>query len=288
MQPKFEEKTFESYFNNELDRKSSIYFPFGQVQEGSIGADAASYSRNRRLWWRLGYPFLLRTPFAGVNLTEIAEEMERHLGREIRNIPKIKANLLFQYKRPEAIGSPLGAEWAHWNQKYFRYDIYQEQHALLTHIESKFGSQTLVLYASPAVEDVNDLVRLKKSSNIVNSTNFRRASELTGHSRNTYIKAGTHSIACSDPVRLDPFDLVEKLEQLQPIRDKDNLQIIKEFTDGVRLSAQQDGGIGFAYRTALEEYNEAGLSRFPLLYSSISLSVFREISGVQWLAATAQ
>ena len=27
MDARYEEKTFESYFNNELDRKTSIYFP---------------------------------------------------------------------------------------------------------------------------------------------------------------------------------------------------------------------------------------------------------------------
>jgi hypothetical protein len=49
MKPRFEEKTFESYFNTELDQRASIYFPFGQVQEGGIGADASAMSRSRRL-----------------------------------------------------------------------------------------------------------------------------------------------------------------------------------------------------------------------------------------------
>ncbi len=288
MKPKFEEKTFESYFNNELDQKSSIYFPFGQVQEGGIGADAAAHSRNWRLWRRLGYPFSFRAPFEGEDLTKISQEMESLLGREISNIPPIKANLLFQYKRPEVIASPQGAEWPHWRRKYFRYDIDQDQHRLLTHIEVRFGAKALVLYASPAVEDVNELVRLKRSRQIVENTNFRKASELTGHSRNTYVKAGTHSIACSDPVRHERYDLLEYLRHLPAIPDMSNEDVIVEFCEGVRLSAQEDEAIGSSYRMVLQEYSDAGFSTYPLLYANISLFILREVSGLQWLAATSQ
>ncbi len=113
MQPPYEEKTFESYFNSELDQRSSIYFPFGQVQEGGIGADASGFSRNRWFWWHLGYPFIFHVPFGGADIREIAGEMERHLDREINNIPSIKANLLFQYKRPRLITHSRGSEWVH-------------------------------------------------------------------------------------------------------------------------------------------------------------------------------
>ncbi|EPL3991176.1 hypothetical protein M2010_002181 [Providencia stuartii] len=57
MDARYEEKTFESYFNNELDRKTSIYFPLGQVQEGILGLDSVARSNSRRLWKTLGYPF---------------------------------------------------------------------------------------------------------------------------------------------------------------------------------------------------------------------------------------
>jgi hypothetical protein len=179
-------------------------------------------------------------------------------------------------------------EWPHWGRKYFRYNIYQEQHALLTHIEAKFGSKALVLYASPAVEHVTELVSLKRSGRIVESTNFRKASELTGHARNTYIKAGTYSIACSDPVRHERIDLVESLRQLQPIPETSNSDLIIQFSEGVRESAQHDRAIGPAFRSELQEYNEAGFPQYPLLYAIISLSVLREVSGLQWLAATAE
>ncbi len=79
MLPKYEEKTFESYFNTELDRRTRIYFPFGQVQEGGIGADSAAMSRDRWLWRRLGFPYWLYPRFSGVDLREVADEMEQHI-----------------------------------------------------------------------------------------------------------------------------------------------------------------------------------------------------------------
>lgn len=288
MQPPYEEKTFESYFNSELNRKAPIYFPFGQVQEGSIGADASFFSRNHRLWWRLGYPFIFHAPFSGVDIREIAAEMERCLGQEIRNIPSIKANLLFQYKRPRLITNKRGLEWIHWNQKYFRYDIFQEQQELLEHIATKFGHQALVLYASPALGNIDELVDAKQRGLIIESTNFRPAQELTGHHRNTYTKAGTHSIACSEPERLEQFDLLSTLKQLESTRSGDNLELVLQFTEDIRAIAKENNFFGRAFQSELQAYNEAGIGSYPLYFSMISMSIFKELTGVQWILATSE
>lgn len=286
MQPKYEEKTFESYFNTELDRRASIYYPFGQVQEGGIGADASGFSRNRWLWRRLGHPYFLRMPFEGVDLREVANEMELHIDREIKNIPNIKANLFFQYKRPEFIISKLGSEWPLWNQKYFRYDIYQEQQTLLTHLASKFGAKALILYASPALENVNDLVKAKQRKCLIENTNFRPATELTGHHRNTYIKAGTYSIACSEPEKMEQFNLLDQLEALKGNKGFNSKENIIESANSVRNIAMRDSVFGTAYRRELDIYTETDINKFPLLYSIISMSIFRELSGIQWILAT--
>jgi len=284
MQPKYEEKTFESYFNSELDHKTSIYFPFGQVQEGGIGADASGYSRKRWLWSRFGYPHF-PISFEGADLREVANEMEKYLRREIKNIPSIKVNLLFQYKRPEIIASKRGSEWSHWNQKYFRYDIYEKQQVLLEYLASNFGTKALVLYASPALEDVNDLVAAKKHKCLIEKTNFRPATELTGHHRNTYIKAGTHSIACSEPEQLERFNLLDWLEKLDKNQTNDNEEQIVEFAKTVQIIAMKNSTFGNAYRSELNTYIEVEIDRFPLLFSMISIRIFRELSGVQWIIA---
>ena len=158
MQPEFEEKTYESYFNSELDRKSSMYFPFGQVQEGSIGLDSSANSRNRRLWRFLGHPFWFFPPFSGVELRDVASEMEAFLGHAIKHVPQIKVNLLIQYKRPEYITMSNGGEWHHWNQKYFRYDIYHRQQELLGRLEAVFGDNAIIIYASPALHSLDELL----------------------------------------------------------------------------------------------------------------------------------
>ncbi len=243
MKPRFEEKTFESYFNTELDRRASIYFPFGQVQEGGIGADASAMSKSRRLWWRLGYPYLFCLPFPGVSLRDVAKEMEDVLGVDIDHIPDMKANLLFQYKRPERITSKLGAEWQHWNEPYFRYDIYQAQQALLSHLARRFGSQALILYAAPALNDVNDLVDAKRQRKLIEHTNFRPAADLDNHHRNTYIRKGTHSIACSEPERFVSFDLLAKLKEFETVQQSDNRSFSKEFAGEVRTAALEDEAV---------------------------------------------
>lgn len=289
MKPRFEEKTFESYFNNELDRRASIYFPFGQVQEGSIGADASAMSKSRRLWWRLGHPYFFHVPFNGVSLREMADEMEHLLGIEIDHIPDMKANLLFQYKRPERITSRLGTEWSHWNEPYFRYDIYKEQQALLSHLAGRFGKRALVLYAAPALNDVNDLVGAKRQGKIIEHSNFRPAADLDKHHRNTYIRAGTHSIACSEPEQFEPFDLLAKLKEFENVQrnDNDNRSFVKEFVGEVRTTVTEDGTLGSAFQDELSEYAEAGIDRYPLLFAMLTMQKIRELSGVQWLVATA-
>lgn len=286
MKPRFEEKTFESYFNTELDQRASIYFPFGQVQEGSIGADASAMSKSHRLWWRLGYPYFFHLPFSGVSLREMAGEMERVLGAEIDHIPDMKANILFQYKRPKRITSYRGAEWHHWNEPYYRYDIYKEQQALLSHLVTKFGSRALILYASPALNDVNDLVAAKRQRKLIEHTNFRPAADLNGHHRNTYIRAGTHSIACSEPEQFEPFDLLAKLKGFEIEQRGNNRSFLKRFAEEVRVAASEDDTLGDAFRGELSEYTEAGVDNYPLLFAMLSMQKFRELNGVQWVVAT--
>lgn len=283
MQPRYEEKTYESYFNAELDRRSSIYFPFGQVQEGSIGADAAAQSHSRWLWRRLGFPFWFRPRFSGVDLRDVADEMEHHLQREIRNIPAIKTNLLLQYKRSEIITTANGSEWSYWNQRYFRYDIYAEQQALLMHLDAKFGAKALILYAAPALSDVDELVSAKLAGTIIEHSNFCPAARLQGHHRNTYLRAGLHSIACSEPEQLPRFDLLGALEQLDYGRSSENLEIVLEFATSVRDVVTDDPYLGRSYKASLQPFVELGLERYKLLFTLIAMSVLRELAGTQWL-----
>lgn len=283
MQAQYEEKTFESYFNSELDHRSEIYFPFGQVQEGSIGADAATYSRSRWLWWKLGFPFLFRNSFNGVDLVDVAEVMEKYLSKGVKNIPNIKANVLFQYKRPEVMRTQKSSEWHHWNKKYYRYQIYQEQQDLLSHLHSKFSDRALILYASPAIESMTDLVAAKVNKKIIECTNFCQASKLTGHHRNTYIQAGTFSIACSSPERIQNFNLLETLDTFQGNVKLSNEEILVSFAQGVRSAVNESAFHRSVFQAAISQHLEAGIEAFPMLFSFVSMSIFRELTGSQWI-----
>lgn len=256
------------------------------MQEGILGLDSVAHSRRWLLWRKLGYPFWFSPQFSGVDLTEIAHEMERYLGREVKNIPAMKVNLLFQYKRPQYITMSTGSEWHLWNQKYFRYELYAQQHALLSHIETKFWNDAVVLYAAPSVVDVSELVNLKRAGSIIDHTNFRRARELDGHHRNTYIKAGTYSQACSEPEKIENFNLIEMIEAMKPLQSEDNDKRIISFSKQINSAMKDVEGIGYlktAFENRMNEFRDYELQRFDLIYSMLTMAVFREVTGCQWL-----
>ncbi len=284
MKAKFEEKTFESYFNSELDRKSDIYFPPGQVLEGSLGFDASALTRNRRIWRRLGYPFWFHPQFRGVDLREIADEMEHILNIELENIPQMKANILFQYKRSEYIKSPKGTEWPHWNQPYFRYDIYTEQQNLLSHIHARFGANVLVIYAAPCTHDINELIAHRRD--IINNSNFTKAVDLNGHHRNTYVSAGTHSIACSEPSRIESINILETIEKFNysEINDTESKNIknfLLDFSSKVQSIISEDEYFADSFRDLNKEIEK--VKQFELFHSLLTMNNFRKITGTQWL-----
>lgn len=286
MRIQYEEKTFEGYFNAELDRRGIFYFPPGQVQEGSIGADAIAMSKSRWLWRRLGHPYWFRIPFEGMPYREIAEEMEEHLGREIADVPDIRGNILFQYKRSEYMVKPNAEEWPYWNEPYFRYNIYPEQQSLLEHLHTKFASRVLIVYAAPAVQDVGELVDLHVGHQLISRTNFRPAHELAGHKRNTFVEPGAHSWACSDPVRLDPFSFDEALEGLQRPETE-----IRSVVVGLANDVQEvllRSSFARPFRVLLRQYGIQNLSEnTPLLKSYITMSTARQLTGLQWVIAHA-
>ncbi|RKR80076.1 hypothetical protein BDD43_0169 [Mucilaginibacter gracilis] len=283
MRAKFEEKTYENYFNAELDTKTDIFFPLGQVQEGYLGFDSSAYSRSRRLWRNVGYPFWFYPHFGGVDLREIADEMEHHLGIAIDDMPRMKANLLFQYKRPQYITLSSGSEWGHWNQPYFRYDIYQEQQDLLMQIHQQFTDRLLILYASPTAHDINVLVGKKKNNEIISSSNFTECHKLDGHHRNTYVEAGLHSIACSDPENIEKLDLLGRLEQFSNNDNKEqrNRDFIINFRKRLISIVAENAYYGQSLKI-LEE-NLPKVYNYELLYSFLVMQNFKNLTGVQWL-----
>jgi len=273
----YEEKTFESYFNNELDSKSSIYFPPGQVLEGFFGFDAAANSRNRKLWSLLGHPMGFDSTYTGVELKDIAQELENNLDVTIQNIPSIKTNLFFQYKRPVYITRSSGKEWGQWKKSYYRYDLYHKQHQLLSKIANSFHNEALVLYASPAISNINELVKFKLKNKIIENSNFRIATDLDNHSRNTYTSSGKFSIAFSEPERLKTLNLMSTLESFDPRHQYENNSFViktsKVIIENMKYSKP--------FHELMAYYDE--LINYKIIYSLLTMKAFREITGVHWL-----
>lgn len=283
MQAEFEEKTYENYFNTALDRNSEIFFPLGQVQEGNLGFDASSVFRNRKLWRQLGYPFWLRPGLKGLELRKIADEMEHFLSIEIDNIPQMKANLLFQYKRPEFITISSGKEWPHWNQPYYRYNIYKKQHDLLMHIHSKFNAQLHVIYASPSTIEINELVKVRKQ--IIENSNFAKAVDLHGHHRNTYVSSGTYSIACSEPEEIENINILEFLGSLSEEATNTDVMSNREFVINFSSKFKNIVSEYAHFSQAFNELNEdiSEIEEYRLLYSFLVMQHYRQLTGNQWL-----
>lgn len=286
MRAQYEEKTFESYFNSELSSRKIFYFPPGQVQEGSMGADTVAFTKSRSLWRRLGYPYWFNLPFQGAPYREMAEEMERHLSREIADVPDIKGNIFFQYKRSEYMMKASAEEWKHWNKPYFRYEIYPEQQALLEHLHSKFSKRVLILYAAPAIQDVSELVDLHVRQQLISRTNFRPAYELAGHKRNTFVNPGAHSWACSEPVRLDPFSFEDTLNGFRQVKaDKQSMitKLAKDVEDVLLETSFAQPFELLRSRYGLENLESVA----PLLKAYVTMSAVRQVTGLQWVVTHA-
>lgn len=285
MKATYEEKTYENYFNAELSNRSDIFFPCGQVQEGFLGFDSSADSRSRRLWRRLGFPFWFSPHFAGASLREIADEMEHILNIVIEDIPRLKSNILFQYKRPEYITINLGTEWGLWNRPYFRYDIYDKQQQLLNHIHTKFGDRVLIVYASPAILDVNDLVEKKIRRNIIEHSNFTKACDLNAHHRNTYISSGTYSIACSEPEEIKSIDIIKELAKVGEIGNSNDYKNNRDFIIDFRKEIEEIVNQNNYYKQSFQVLNSLidKVKSYELFYSFLIMNNFREITGSQWL-----
>ncbi|BEL94065.1 hypothetical protein SM14BL09_12180 [Serratia marcescens] len=272
----YEEKTFENYFNAEISQGDGIFFPFGQVQEGFIGADCAYYTSDLLRWGFLEHDLNRE----GVDLKNIAKKMDYFLKNDINSLPDIKTNILFQYKRPELITTSTGLEWKHWNKEYFRYDIYSKQHQLLKKINSSFGNEVAIFYVAPAIKGINELVLQATKRNLVNESNFKHIAQLDGHKRNTYVSSGTFSIGCSEPQRLDDINIRDFLNEYQKIDYPDNYSSIVSFASKIKTIMQGDHYFRLPFNTLIASSEE--FSEIDGIYSLVCIQAFEKITGVKW------
>ena len=122
---------------------------------------------------------------------------------------------------------------------------------------------------------------------IIENTNFKKASDLSGHDVNTYIASGKYSIACSEPEKIEDFNLLHFLDGKDADTDTDaekyNEQFVSSFSENVVAVFIETSSDTYkrAYRTRIQEHKE--LEEFPMLFSIIRMKIFRELTGMQWL-----
>lgn len=286
----YEEKTFETYFNMELAKQGFI-FPFGQAQEGIFGTDASVNLKTTSALWNI-----LNNQPISANIT--LNDIEQHLNQTVNNtLSSIKANIFFQYKKPEWVTSPTAHQRKEWGCDYFRYHLRypltknqqknnkKEQLDILLDIEKQFGNQALVLYASPAIEDLPKLISIVQQGNLINHTNFVRLSKLNGtHNKITYIQGGTHFKAHSEVETVICQSLMEHISQIESNQESNHDQIcfLAKAIQGVISILSNDIPFkrAFEYRMAMFD---SEIQSYSLLSSIITLKAFTEISAMNWI-----
>lgn len=281
----FEEKTFEGLLNIELSASASFVFPIGQVQEGGLGADVAFMIDNMELLRYLDSINRVhaRDEYRGVQLAEIAYYAEQIAEIRMRHIPNGIVNVLFQYKRPEFVYSAPAKQWALWNQPYYRYHVEQQQQLLLSGIGRAVGDQALVIYASPAIHQIDKLIDTFQRRQLVAGTNFCNSVRLDGHSLNTYIDGGGRSIGHSEPEEFPEFNLMASLEDFFRTHRIKSLSGIVEFAEKVGSVVSQNSRYGERFVRLRDKAMADEFRRLKYFRAILTMAVVRKVTGLQWI-----
>ncbi len=152
------------------------------------------------------------------------------------------------------------------------------------HIDNQFGNNVFIVYASPAIVNVNDLVTAYLNKQIISISNFRKASELNSHQRNTFIQAGRYSIACSEPERIENFDLIKTINSLNVDSNKtdnNNETFIVNFRKRLVTLMSENQYYSSSFSKLNEQYSK--IEKNELFYSHLVLNNFRMLTATQWL-----
>ncbi|WP_068310485.1 hypothetical protein [Polycladidibacter hongkongensis] len=212
MKTEFKEKTYEQYFNSELNTRNIVFYSPDQVDENHLGFDAAFRAPLRRLLSLLFshgchtfYEHSMLGMLRGARIAEVNEWASDVADR----MPPFKFNLFVQYKRPEFLNTSRAAQWAFWKKPYFRYNITEHQQKTLEKLEIKSQGRAAVLYASPAFWDTSTLWKHVKKRKVIKNSNIVRAGQLQGHSKYTYSSAGSLGIGHSEPEHIESISFEE-------------------------------------------------------------------------------
>jgi hypothetical protein len=225
----FEEKTYEKYFGYELVRGRRISFSPGQCAENALGFDEA-FDVSHSLWIRY-FRHLMTNSRS--KMPGISHDQMDVLAREFSDaLPPFRFNLFVQFKRPQYVFGPNGAERADWQSAYYRYMISTDQQATLERLHSISAGRAAVVYASPALWTKADLFNAAKNRVVISQSNIISVDRLVGHGRFTYVAPGGNGKAYSEPVAIES-PAIEQL--IQAGMEQEELS----FTQHIKRAAQQ-------------------------------------------------
>jgi len=280
----FEEKQYEQHLNIELLQGSNLIFPPGQHLENVLGFDAALFTRNKNFWRHFlgGYPWyrrFFRTYLNGLYFPQDAYELENAFNNDL---PQFKFNAFIQHKRPERMVKETATEWDSWSQEYYRYKILDHQQNTLEILEQSVGNQGVVTYASPAFHTMQEFWSIHKSHSFIQSSNFCQPSKLIGHKAYTYIAPGTIGIAHSKPERVESKHLLNELERLSKIENKEtqkNTEFISNSCELIETSLKAQEKYSALYSEIIKDLDEQQREAPKLLRDLYRLSAFKFVTG---------
>jgi hypothetical protein len=182
----FEEKQYEVPANIELGVQHAAVFAAGQVLEAVVGYDvAADPPQNAPIWRLVG----VNAP-TGLQLVPNLWQRAR-VQPKAPELPSTYVSLIFQYKRPRYLSTPVALQWPHWNAPYFRFPILQHQQDTLAILENALGGRATVRYACAAFWTYSDLQTHQTNRSVLANSTFVPPSALVGHQVWTYNAPGT-------------------------------------------------------------------------------------------------
>ena len=225
----FKEKTFESYFVSELSRKSNTFYCPDQADERHLGFDAMFNIP----YWR--YYFSLRSLDIGVWSKAITPDEVEAMGKHFNRVyPDIKANLFFQFKRPEFLTTKNAKEWEYWNEDYFRFSLYEHQHNILIELSHCVSKKARVLYAAPRLRKTKELINSAKRKEIIQKTQVVEARKLSGHKKCTYSSTSKTALGHSEPEKINPFFVADFLQETASLDGENFTQALKRISSEIK------------------------------------------------------
>lgn len=185
----FEEKQYESALSQELTAGHPTAYPSGQVLEALVGYDVALRPGGKRIWELLdaGFP---PGALLSAGLWAACDKQPSDA-----DLPEDTVSLILQMKRPHRLDHWRAGQHHFWKGPYFRFYIFEDQHAQLGALETAVRGRALVRYASPAFLTFAALYRYQRNRTIADESTFVSPSVLTGHRLWSYAGPGTKGFA---------------------------------------------------------------------------------------------